>query len=215
MKRIWKAVEAAINSAKTIQTKNRLEDIAIHTSGYAEPGYSGEIIATGNWNVIGEAWSQSEARFIGGDNTPRRLMSVLEKLGVAIEWSDEWSYCDSCSKLVRTVGDSYAWRPSYAIFNESICCHECLKSNAKEYLEHLEGKYSHCCTIDVNPAEYNYVKAGEYQHGFYPGQTDDPKLIAKDLRSKGVYRFIFTLDRNGQFDQRFSVWIHEDEMEQP
>lgn len=211
LNRVFAAIEAAVNSSTNQYARNHLNDISVHTHGYAEPGYDGMIIATGNWNRAGETWDQSKGKFIGGDDTPTRLHAVLEKLGVKTEWSDEWTSCDNCCKLVRTVGDSYHWRPSYAITNESIYCQECLKLDAKTYLESLEGRSNTCCPVDIYPSEHNYVLAGQYEHGFHPGQNDNPKKIAASLRSQGVTRFLFTLDQNNQFDQRFSLWIHQEE----
>ena len=44
---------------------------------------------------------------------PRGLDSLLERLGFAVEWSDEWTTCDSCNKALRTQPDSYCWEPAF------------------------------------------------------------------------------------------------------
>ena len=78
---------------------------------YAEPGYTqpkrGVLMA--NWNVL-----------------PRGLDTILERAGYAIEWSDEWSTCESCNRAVRTQPDSYFWEPAYKLVNDSeLLCTEC------------------------------------------------------------------------------------------
>ena len=69
-------------------------------------------------------------------------------------------------------------------------------------------------TFDVDPCDHGYKDTGvEYETGWHPGQTDDPEKIAKELRAKGVSRFLFKIDATGQFDTRWSVYVHEDEFE--
>jgi hypothetical protein len=69
-------------------------------------------------------------------------------------------------------------------------------------------------TIDnIDPEDYGYVKQSDrYENGWHPGQNDDPKAIAKALREKGYRRFLFQVDNVGQFDLRFSVYIHQEEL---
>lgn len=97
------------------QIKSRIEEIQIHTDGYAEPGYSSEsgVIATGNWNGL----------------LPERIERIFSKLEIECEWSDEWAACDDCGKLVRTESDSYFWKPLYVIVG---CGYKCLKCNENE-----------------------------------------------------------------------------------
>src|SRR4029434_770624 len=79
-----------------------------YASGYAEPGYDapekGVVLA--NWNTL-----------------PRDLDRILERAGYAIEWSDEWSECENCNRIVRTSPDSYGWRQSFVIYKdfEPVC----------------------------------------------------------------------------------------------
>lgn len=207
IKRAYRIIDAARNSAKHHSAINNLECVQIHTFGYAEPGYSGDIIATGNWNIVGDKYNQDTKNFSGGDDTLKRLSDILERIGVKIEWEDEWSSCCECGKLVRTSPDSYSWKPSYAVFDSTIICIECI--DPAEYLKYLENKPNSCNSFyHIDPANYGYIKVGEYEHGFHPGQTDDPKKIFKELRENGHERIIFNMDRVGQFDQRFSAWSY-------
>lgn len=207
-KRIFRAVEAAKNSATTA-AKNQLEEVQIHTNGYAEPGYSGEIVATGNWNSV-TRYLNKASHIV--DDTPSRLGEVLEKLGVEIEWSDEWANC-SCGKLVRTQANSYSWTQSFYCFDGEIECIDCVTEDPEGYLSYLDGNVDAANTMNVNLEEHGYNKIeNDYESGLYGGQNDNPSNIAKALQDAGVDRFIFNIDSVGQFETKFSVYVHESEM---
>lgn len=212
MRHPFARVEMLIEAAKKSipqdaprELKYRIEDIQYYAE-YVEPGYDNKNmpILLGNWNAVK-----------GDDGLMRRLGDALEKIGCVLEWEDEWTSCGECGKLVRTQPDCYDWTASYAIVNEcELLCHECLKADAPNYLASLEDDPTKAVTFgEFNPDDYGYVKVNKesYENGWY-GTTDDPKLIAKDLRNKGVRRFIFTVDGKGQFDIHFSVWVHESEV---
>lgn len=106
-------LDACMQGARA--SKSQIEAVEYHHA-YAEPGYTDPecgIIATGNWNSVDE------------DDMPERLSELLERLGVSCEWSDEWSSCGGCGKLVRTEPDCYDWEPSYHISDSDIYCREC------------------------------------------------------------------------------------------
>lgn len=209
--RAYRILQAGINAAPTPPGCHRIEEMELHTEGYAEPGYDGEVVILGNYNDISE-WDAEGRTSKTIDDTPERVAKLLEKIGVELEWSDQWATCDHCHKLVRTSPDSYAWQRSYHISDDGIECHECVKDDPASYLEYLDGQDNQCMTIDVDLEEHGYHRIDEdYQNGLYGGQASDPKIIAKALREQGIEHFIFTLDSVGQFDMSFSVWVHEDE----
>ena len=107
------------------ETSNRIEEIQLH-HGYAETGYTQPkcgIIATGNWNDTTK-WDKVAGRTVIS-NLPSRVCALLEKVGVEIEWSDEWCACNDCGKLVRGCADSYYWKPSYILGDGELKCLEC------------------------------------------------------------------------------------------
>ena len=107
------------------QVRSMLQDMQLHYNGYGEPGYNDPesgIVATGNWNDITNY--VDGVRFTLSD-IPSRIGNLFEKLGIPIEWSDEWTSCSHCGKLVRTEPDSMSWRPAYTMGEGEIWCKEC------------------------------------------------------------------------------------------
>ena len=215
--KVFRLIEAAGKKAKGWQGQSRIEEIGVHTEGYAEPGYSDPdsgVICTGNWNTITE-WDREKNESKVVDETPARLAKVLEKLGVELEWSDEWVACEHCSKLVRCQPDSYSWTRQYWDSDDGPVCVECVQEDPEDYLQSLEGEDNRAVTIDgIDLTEHGYKLLEEgFQNGLYGGQSADPKKISEALREQGVERFIFQIDSVGQFDLDFSVYIHEDDMD--
>jgi hypothetical protein len=214
LKRVCTVIESGRAAAKTNQGRSQVDAITIVTEGFAEPGYDDPksgVIALANWNNV-TRYDGHEFHVI--DDAPSRVASLLEKLGVELDWSDEWCICDGCHKAIRTQANSYRWQPSYADDGSgTILCHECIEADPSDYLRSLEGCSDRCATIDLDLEGAGYkLLADDYQHGLYGGQSDRPGLVADALREQGVDRFIFKLDSTGQFDLSFSVWVHESEI---
>ena len=215
-KRAERILEIAKNMSEgNNRVRNSLEDIQLHYEGYAEPGcHSEEVVATGNWNDVSKynSLTNKQERI---SNLPSRILALFEKMGIVCEWSDEWAAC-SCGKLVRTQGDSYSWTASYQLNDGELTCIDCLKDDPESYLLSLEGDSNVANTIHcIRPEKNGYVKMNEdnsYETGFHPGQHDDPKKVAKELEAKGLYRYLFNIDAVGQFDTRWSVYVHKDEL---
>lgn len=208
--RILKIARKMASDSGSWQVSNRIEEIMLHT-GYAEPGHStpeSGLIATGNWNEINKWNSETRTNDLISD-LPVRVLRLFEKLRIECEWADEWAHCCECTKLFRISADSYSWQPSYVFHDGEVTCHECVDPEA--HLESLEGTQSVNTISEIDPADHGYIKLEECATGWYPGQNDDPEKVSKDLRSKGVERFIFNLDENQQFATHWSVWVHESE----
>jgi hypothetical protein len=208
-------LQAGINTAPSRQGPSQIQDVTFCTEGYAEPGYTDPksgVIAFGNWNDVSH-WDAGKRKFIADDDAPCRVAKLLGKIGVELEWSDEWTICEHCGKAVRTKGDRYAWKRNYAEVDGCTTCGDCIKNDPTSYLESLEGQENSCLTVSVDLEEHGYVllESG-FEHGFYSGQDADPRLIAKALKDQGISRFVFDLDSVGQFDLSFSLWVHKDEL---
>lgn len=171
---------------------------------YAERGY----LRDGNGPILFANWNE-----YADDKSPPRLCDLFEKIGCSIEWSDEWRICDDCGNAFRISGDSYCWL-KYGTWDENGCqCGDCILEYPSDYLEGLEGKAQSCETIGVDLGSEGYVRLNpeSFESGLFGGQCDDPGTIADSLRELGIDRFLFQLDSVGQFDSRFSVWVHNTE----
>lgn len=195
----------------TPQAKHRIEEIEFHY-GYAEPGYNDPasgVIATGNWNSITRD-NETTGKFDVLDDTAEKLAKQLEELGVELEWSDEWTACMECQKLLRTSPDSYGWTRSYWETECGALCQECVRTEPKSYLEDLEGNHRKAHTLNIDLATHGYKRlAQEFENGLYGGQDADPAKIAGALREREVTRFIFEITSKGQFDCDFCAWVHK------
>ncbi len=212
-KRVYRVMEIARAMAAKCpdwQVGSRIDEIQIHADGYAEPGYSESssgLIATGNWNKVDSYNRETNSHDLISD-LPARLYDLLTKLGVECEWSDEWSTCDGCNKLVRTSPDSYGWQQSFRVDDDGLTCHECISEDPEAHLLSLENDEFHCNTISsIDPSEHGYVKVTEGETGLHPGQNDDPRRTARVLRAQGKTRFLFNMDDVGQFDAKWSCWV--------
>jgi len=115
------------------QVLSALENVGFH-NGYSEKGYSTglQLVATGNWNEV-TRWIDASAsgqpnRCELVSNLPKRVGDLFKKLGIEIEWEDEWTSCHECGKLVRTCADSHCWTPSYwegGIDKGEMICLDC------------------------------------------------------------------------------------------
>ncbi len=175
--------------------------------GYAEPGYTDPeyLVLLDNWNRYG--------------NYGREIIKLLETCGCAIEWSDEWIECYDCYKIVRTSPDSYGWTRSYVHWEEAchITCHECMSEDEdlqRDYVSsELEGDCNKADTLGLDLEGLGYTRLDEdFQNGLYGGQCADPHKIGEALNKRDIERFVFQIDSVGQFDARFSCWVHDDDM---
>lgn len=188
---------AADDMAEYFRQAHRSAEFEFENMGvaeaYAERGYTDPKrgILFANWNHF-----------------PPKVTDLLERMGYAIEWSDEWSTCDDCGKAVRTSPDSYGWRASFYLANEcEIICHECVTSDPDVYVEAHLNNTSKALTIDVDLAALGFerINADHFENGLHPGQNDDPKTIAKNVPAG--YDFVFAIPSVGQFDINFDLWI--------
>lgn len=212
LRRVEAILEAGRSSATTGSGRSQIDSFIVCTQGYSEPGYSDPasgIIVFGNFNTVSRYDGKT---FVAIDEAPARVAKLLEKLGIELEWSDEWACCDQCGKGVRTKPDSYSWQPSHTSTDNGITCHECVEEDPTDYLQSLEGDSSRCVTMDLDLESHGYkLLSDDFENGLYGGQSDRPELIAKALLEQGITRFIFRLDGTRQFDMSFSVWVHEEE----
>lgn len=170
--------------------------------GYAEPGYSNPECAVlfANWNKFS-----------------RRACDALERMGYALEWSDEWLVCD-CGKAFRTSPNSHIWKMYGEIFDGDYSCGDCLKDDSESYLESLSESHQPLTLDSIDPSDYGYQRIHNprayfhperFESGWHPGQTDSPKKIGSELEQAGIERYFFQIDSTEQFSTYWSCWVSE------
>lgn len=191
--------------------------------GYAEPGYpdAGTIWVLGDWNVR-QPYAARKAGLppTPHETLPARLGRALERIGVELEWLDEWSRCDDCRKIFRTAPDSYAWRPSYTYLWDGYICAKCLVAGGEvpeEYHDNPDTAVTWTTAAQLEQWGWSRYGGdsydnGRYENGFHAGQTDDPnKILPQVKRDHPAATVIFLIDHTGQFDIHFSAWFKDDE----
>ena len=192
------------------------------TVGYAEPGYGGlhsdtAVVVFGNWNP---------KRFVRDGDSPLtneeslapRLAAALERIGVEIEWLDEWTTCSCCHKAVRTQPDSYSWTRYYVEHDEytSLICLDCFEDGfdddegLREYgfvndpERVLPDHISDNQLIDWGWEKHN----GTFENGWY-GREDNPVAIFNRINDEAdvPVDVVFKIDENQQFCLRFTAWV--------
>lgn len=137
----WRLYEAAVRMADRLPghlVRNDLEDVRVF-DGYAEPGYDAEVVAIGNWNVVDEYDREKRERVpVEGGYLIKRLGDAFERIGVEIEWSDEWRECDDCNRIVRVQPDSHGWEPHYHDTSDGLSCSDCFAKYHEEAEEDEE-----------------------------------------------------------------------------
>lgn len=109
-----------------------------NTHGHSRADYLRQLERTATSEVENLGYAPAYAKH-QGETQPRRgvLMAnwnylptgldfILERAGYAVEWSDEWSTCESCNGAVRTEPDGYFWEPPYKLVDDcTILCLDC------------------------------------------------------------------------------------------
>ena len=173
---------------------------------YGEPGYDqpkrGILFA--NWNYF-----------------PRGIDDILERAGYAIEWSDEWLIAHETGKAYRHSPNSYSWKPYFVMtdYGDVIGGDEIESGDQLEWYvnEYLLNEPRRCNVFDIDLAALGFVpESGDYETGFHPGQTDDPRKVFAQIRKERPNSdVVFSLDDKGQFDTRWSAWTREPRRAKP
>jgi len=132
---------------------------------------------------------------------------------VATDWSDQVDACCDCGRAVRTEPTHYGWLPGYVILpnNAELLCRACALRDVDSYVDVLANNPDIADTFGVDWSEHGFVMHADHlESGFHRRQNDDPRKVFTALRRPGR-TVIFRIDRAGQFDVRFSVWVRDDD----
>lgn len=184
--------------------------------GYAEPGYyDGETMwVLGNWNPV-RFPSKDDPPLTKEENVGPRLAKALERLGVECEWLDEWEICVHCQKIVRVSPDSYAWKPFYHRFNDGdLLCGNCILDDdfiqdaIDEFVNNSDRCLAFCDDDKLEELGWRRYNSEKYENGLHPGQEDDPKKIAEQIKQElPDHDYLFLLDNSSQFYIQFSAFV--------
>lgn len=198
-------MNAAINAAKALdkvlgtrQVSNRVKGIELHGRADGESAYADQsencepIVAVGNWNNL-QAWSGVTQSRVEISDIPCRLGRALEKLGVPCEWSDQWTTCSGCGRLVRTSPDSHSYEPRYTEADGEINCVEC--TDAPSHLESLHGQTEDQVPSWIDPTDHGYVLS----------ENDDLDCVP-ELQRKGITEYVTRREDRWTL----SVWLTQE-----
>lgn len=169
--------------------------------GYGEPGYQDpeEAVVFANWN-----------------NIPGWVPEYLEAAGFSIEWEDEWYIDYDYAKAYRTSGDSYHWQCQIHFTNDgtvltpddpaSAWVEEFMNDPRKALPSRITREELQALDFD----RYPDWDAGDFESGWHPGQTDDPKSIATQIdREFPGADVVFRLTEVSQFYLKFEAWYRK------
>ena len=176
-------------------------------SQYGEPGYqdpeAGILFA--NWNPV-----------------PGWIQKYLEEAGYELEWSDEWYVDYNYGKAYRTSADSYHWQCQIHVTEagEVLTPDNSDSDWVEEFMMTDKGHTPKVLPSRIDPTtcDFEQVNDEHFENGWHPGQTDDPKEIAKKLfEDSTVEAMVFRLSEVSQFYVKFDVFARrqpeeEDEM---
>lgn len=180
---------------------------------YAEPGYSGDVILGSYWCrcAFGPEDDRAKGRHLHGlDYHHPRLFAALEEAGISLDWGDEW-IVDGNGRAWRTQPDSYSWQSSILWGDGDFLTPD---DGVEEWVEVLKDDPSRALTGSwwdaADLEELGWVQLDQdYESGWHPGQTDDPRQISAGIREQfgDEAEILFTISGVGQFDVRFAVWV--------
>lgn len=165
---------------------------AEHCMQYGEPGYT-----PGSAGILFYNWN----------DVSKRIADYLEAAGYSLEWSDEWEVVYGEGKAYRTVSDSWFWEPRLKYDDDGEYLtpdtppHYWIEWALDDASRALPSWFDDTALEEEGFSRYN---AEHYEHGWHPGQTDDPKVIAKTLPDD--VEFVFKMVEVSQFYIRFDLW---------
>lgn len=171
---------------QALQEKHNME----YCNHYGERGYTNPAasILFANWN-----------------NISKRTADYLESAGFELEWSDEWSIDYDNDKAYRTSGNSYDWvcAVTYTDNGDMLTPDDSISDWIDELQMTDSGHRPRALpdwitAADVEAEGYSAIN-GDYESGFHPGQTDDPKAIAKSAFDRGAVSVVFRIKEASQF----------------
>jgi hypothetical protein len=177
------------------------------------------VFNTDQWYIVAQCWgdierAEKEIIALGLiDDIPDlpRHGELLEK-GFDLVFSDEYTSCSCCGKLLKTTPSCYGDLPEYIINDGEILCSDCYGDDDIIDLALNDTDTA----VNIRQLKKSLESHGfklfreNLESGFHPGQTDDPQDISKEIEQlHPAADWLFCIDGAGQFDISFSAWYKE------
>ena len=122
-------------------------------------------------------------------------------------FSDEYSRCSDCGRILRTSADGNFWTPDYWLSEDGLICSECL--DPEEYIDWATEQSARGIAVSVHlidPEEHGFTKIADgLEHGLHEDMADDPRKIGPFLSKMG-YRVLFVV-KPSQFYSEFDCYV--------
>lgn len=138
---------------------------------------------------------------------------IEQLLETNLVFSDEYTTCDDCGRVVRTSPDSYHWQPSFYVGDGYVVCEKCFNSNENYQEDYLQDKINDpknainglISEEDLEELGFERINSDSFESGWHEGQNDNPSVIFDEVKDR-YEEIVFMIDSVSQFDLRFSVW---------
>jgi hypothetical protein len=137
---------------------------------------------------------------------------VDEVLEVEIVFSDEYTTCSDCHKIIRTSPNSYHWQPDFYMGDGFIVCNKCFNEQEDYQEAYIEDKINDPKTaINGLVSEEQLEQLGferineEYESGWYH-KEDNPEEIYDKLSDK-YEEIVFFINNVEQFRINFVTFV--------
>lgn len=137
----------------------------------------------------------------------------LDDFDVECGFSDEYSLCGHCQKVVRTSPDSYSWVAPTFLEDVGFVCDDCC--NKGLYDDEILEAYQNANkalpdSIDLDRAGLVKVNKDSFENGWYGGQNDTPEPIIEALNDVGIDVWFKVYP--SQFQLEFDVLVRSEDL---
>lgn len=176
--------------------------------GIAE-GSQDTVWVTGDWNDTRVYDEQSNSWKVT-DNTPSRLLSALERIGVDCWYHDQCSVCPECYRLIDTE-QMFGTAPAIWVEDSGLTCLECVAKDLNDFIEDYIDNSDRALPSQLE--DEVLTAAGwtshdeDFRNGWY-GREDSPAKIMEGIHAESPEgtEVIFQITSSNMFELSFNVW---------
>jgi hypothetical protein len=166
----------------------------------------------GNYYAIVDS-NSDENKFVNFVQETVDIEDNIERdLELEIVYSDEYTTCTDCGKIIRTSPDSYSWQPDFYVGDGFIVCNVCFNDEEDYQEAYIKDKINNPksaingLVTEKQLEELGFEKIGEeYEDGWYH-VNDDPEAIYNRL-SERFEEVVFLISNVEQFRINFVTFV--------